>query len=225
MDELDDLMTELRAGAQRDDASEPITAPRRRLPGRRVLVTGGAGVLALLLTAGLAAQFFPGGASPMATPAPLPTHTTVAVDPNPADMFSTPTPLQWQPVIEQLDRRRGLAFIKRDQWMLMQVDALESPALASDQALINSLKDEGAYVRSFPLRVLSVTEQYVTVGERHPRAMLTVTDVLGAYDIVDAQGKVLRHVPARGERTWNVALQSTLASGWLYSSSVSAVSR
>jgi len=225
MDELDDLMTELRAGAQRDTPGAPLPTARRRLPSRRVLVTGAAGTLALLLTLGLGTRFLQPGTEPGAMTAPLPTHTTVTVDPDSADMFSTPTPLQWQPVIEQLDRRRGLAFIARDALMLLSVDALESPALASDQALITSLKEEGAYVRSFPLRVLSVTEQYVTVGERHPRAMLTVTDVLGAYDIVDGQGKVLRHVPARGERTWNVALQSTLASGWLFASAVSAASR
>lgn len=190
------------------------------MPRRRLLVTGGAGLLALVATIGVAA----GLARPGTDPVAVPTHTTLAVAPDPTDMFSTPTPLQWKPVIEQLDRRRGLALIKRDAMMLFTVSDLDSPALATDQALVASLRDEGAFVREYPLRVLSVTEQYVTVGERHPRAMLTVTDVLGAYDIVDAQGRVLRHVPARGERTWNVELRSTLASGWLYVSAVNAAS-
>lgn len=223
MDDLDDLMATLRAGADPDaapDAPRDAPAAARRRPTHRMLVTGGAGTLALLVTIGI----FTALARAEAPAAPLPTHTTVTVEPNPADMFSTPTPLQWRPVIEQLDRRRGLALIKRDPLMLLQVDAIESPALATDKALIISLKDEGAYVREYPLRVLAVTEQYVTVGERYPRAMLSVTDVLGAYDIVDAQGAVLRHVPARGKRTWNVELQSTLVSGWLYASSVSAAS-
>lgn len=220
MDDLDDLMAELRAGAPHAEESTTISRQRRRAPGRRLLVTGGAGLLALFLTIGVAASFTSSGPES----APLPTHTTVAVAPDPTDMFTTPTPLQWKPVIEQLDQRRGLALIKRDAMMLLTVSALDSPALATDQALVASLRDEGAYVREYPLRVLSVSEQYVTVGERHPRAMLTVTDVLGAYDIVDAKGRVLRHVPARGERTWNVELRSTLASGWLFVSAVNAAS-
>lgn len=150
-----------------------------------------------------------------------PTHTARVVD-SATTFAATPTPLQWKAVIEQLDRRRGLAFIHAQFREFYNIDADGSAALNTDQAMTMALRDVHAHAETFPLRVKSVTEQYVTVGERVPRAMLTVVDAMGAYNLVDAQGKVVRHIPARGERSWNVELERSPLWGWVYVSAVSA---
>lgn len=165
----------------------------------------------------------PEGAPAPSKPVAIPTHTAVAVDTGTA-FAVTPSPLQWKGIVEQLDRTRGLAFMHAEPMELVMVYADGSPARSTDMAMAQMLRNSGAHAASFPLRVTSVREQYLTVGERTPRAMLTVVDVMGAYDIVDARGRVLRHVPARGERTWNVELERSSLFGWVYVSAVNATS-
>lgn len=182
-----------------------------------MLGIGAVGVIAAMVAIAVASFLGSRGVAPV----PVPARHTVSIAPS-NDMFSTPTPLQWKPVIEQLDHARGLALMQRDIRMIAMADVIDSPSMTADTSLIMSLLAQGAAVRTYPLRVLSVTEQYVTVGEKRPRALLTVTDTMGAYDLVDKDGHVLRHVPARGKRTWSVELRSTALWGWQYYSALNA---
>lgn len=152
---------------------------------------------------------------------PVPTHRPAR---STVDTQAVPAPTGWRAVVEELDRRRGLAFMHGSMEELRSVDYAPSSALTSDVAMMTALVRAGAHARAFPIRVKAVREEYVTMGGQEPRAMLTVTDVMGAYEIVDASGKVLRHVPARGERQWHVALRHSSARGWLYASAISAAS-
>jgi len=222
MDRLDTLVRELRASAGADtDAPnprppKPATRPRWRRPLFIVL-----GIIAglVLVAAVLPDDQTAGEAHPAA-----PQHTQRAVE-APLDMHATPSPLQWAAVVEHLDHMRGLAFMRGRIAELLLADYSPSPAFSADESMLYALMEVHAHAASFPLRVKAVREEYVTVGEKIPRAMLTVTDEMGAYDIVDANGKVLRHVPARGARTWHVELQRSTLAGWVYVSAVSAASR
>lgn len=183
------------------------------------MLIGGGALVAVLGVAALLPKD-----APTTEAVPIPTHTARAADTSTA-FAMTPSPLQWQGIVEQLDRTRGLAFMQAEPAALLPVYATNAAAAATDQAMAQALKNAGAHAGSFPLRVRSVHEEYLTVGERVPRAMLTVVDVMGAYDIVDDQGVVLRHVPARSERRWHVELERSPLWGWVYVSAVSAASQ
>jgi hypothetical protein len=61
-----------------------------------------------------------------------------------------------------------------------------------------------------------VRHAVVEVQEREregDRARLRVVDVLGAYEVRDAAGELVRRVPARGEAPFDVQLVRTPA-GW-----------
>lgn len=224
MDRLDSLVRELRETAGTEAGSSATTtsdsrvrrsrhtAARSTPDRRRWLLLG----LALL---GLGAALLRGLAVTPINPVPAQRPASPSVD-----MQAVPTPTDWRAVVEELDRRRGLAFMHGSMEELRSVDYTPSAALTSDGAMMAALVRAGAHARAFPLRVTAVREEYVRVGGQEPRAMLTVTDVMGAYDIVDASGKVLRHVPARGERRWHVALRLSSPRGWLYVSAISAAS-
>ncbi len=180
-----------------------------------------AAALALLLALSALSNLVRGAAKPVAAPAPtLPTASSAAA----VDMRRTPGPLQWKPVIEQLDLRRGHMFTEPGNDDVLTVDAVSSPAFNTDDMLLKRLQRAHAHLRTYPMRVISVTEQYSTVGDREPRALVTVVDELGAYEVVDGRGRVLQTVAARGRATWNVELRNT-AWGWVYYSSIRATTK
>ncbi len=244
MDRLDNIMKDLRAQAAQDAKPElPSSPPRpRRTPprtpprtpsdapatGRRLSLPQAKGqriaaVIALVVLAVLFLTVIADavGSRSSASVAPV-KHVKVRVtDPAPGFMQAA-TPLDWKPVIEQLDVRRARVFTDLEASRLLEVDAVPSPALATDEALVAALRKSHAHLASYPMRIISVREQYLTVGEKQPRAMLTVVDELGAYDIVDAEGKVLRTMPARGRATWKVELVNRPGWGWVYVSAVRA---
>ena len=233
MDGIDSLVQELRAkarasnGAQPDAGSDrPPRAQRsmRRTLTRRQWLAAIGTVLVLLVFGSLAAMRGQRDVTRLASPSrttPADTATDTATD---STFATAPTPLQWKAVIEQLDRRRGMAFMHGEPLEVFSFDALASPALATDEAMLSTLAAKKARADSFPLRVLSVTERYLTMGERRPRAMLRVVDVMGAYKLVGKHGEVLRSIAARGQRQWDVELERSSLWGWVYVSALSATS-
>ncbi len=235
MDRIDDLVRELRAKATPSDLNSEPAAPlapklrerRGAAAGaakgrthsmRRLLIIGSASIVTLAAVAVLSKP-------QAAVVAPsLPARVPTAVDTTTA-LPALPSPDQWLAVVRELDRRRGSAFIALDKSALLSVDAAASPALASDMAMLDALMAADARVRAFPVQVSKVSEEFVAVGERTPRARLTVVDSMGAYDIVDAQGATLRHIAARGVQTWHIELQRSGVTDWRYVSVVSATSQ
>lgn len=248
MDRLDGILKDLRDAAAGTDPSPQAADARSRprpqparskdptkqapsrsragaiaLPaGRKRLLIIMAAVLVALLGLSAISGLVAGATRPPAKRASQPVITPSAAPT--VDMHKNPGPLQWKPVIEQLDLRRGRMFMDQGNLDVLTVDALSSPAFNTDDMLLKRLQRAQAHLRSYPMRVISVTEQYSTVGEHEARALVTVVDELGAYDIVDAQGRLLRSVPARGRATWNVELRNTTW-GWVYVSSVRAATK
>lgn len=238
MDRLDNIMQGLRANAAQNagDAAHDTTTRSRhpqprtpargtavhsvaRLPqggGKRVLLVVAVVIVAVLVL-GLLSGLARGGAHTTMVPSAA---AKVPVTAPARGFMQAPTPLDWKPIIEQLDIRRGRLFMDREAVAILQVDAVPSSAGSTDEALVNALRKAHAHLREYPMRVISVAEQYVTVGEEEPRAMLTVVDELGAYDVVDDRGRVLRTVPARGRARWNVELQNRGPVGWVYVSAI-----
>ncbi len=153
-------------------------------------------------------------------------HTKVTVTKDlAADGLLSPTPLDWKPVVQALDTQRGNAFITRNWLAMMNADIMGSPMYIADRSMIGLLERNHAFIRTWPVRVISVKEQYLTMGEKYPRAMVTVVDEMGAYDIVDKSGRVLRTVPDRGKSQWNVVLQNRPVYGWGFVSSAKSPKR
>lgn len=243
MDRLDAIMADIRSRATREEATTPqvpqspptTTRSAAGAPGfigrhRKGLILGAIALFILpsLFSAGRQAvsEALAGSRGPQAsaTPTASPTRSFVTfTESGTVDMFAVPTPLQWKPVVEQLDARRGLLYMRGTfpigaSFDLDTVAATKSPMRKIDRLMLEMLDAKGWHASGFPMRVISVTEQYVTQGERYPRAMLTVVDELGAYDILDEHDRVVRHVPARPRTTWNVELLNSEYSGWVFMS-------
>ena len=235
MDRLDDLVRELRTKAassesNREPAAPLAVKPRKRRtvsgvarknrirPTRLFLIIGSASIVMLAAVAVLSKPQAEVVAPTLPSRIPTAVETTTALP-------ALPSPGQWLAVVRELDRRRGEAFIALDKSALLSVDAAASAVLASDTSMLDALVAAHARVREFPVQVSKVSEEFVAVGDRMPRARLTVVDSMGAYDIVDAQGATLRHIAARGVRVWHVELQRQGAADWRYVSVVSATSQ
>lgn len=215
MDRMNAVLQELREKSQREAEQQPPRSAPVKFTSRkkRIVVI----VAAVLLGAMMVGPKLLSGTQPQQHMISKPTpHTTLSIPAAKLQDGRDPLPLQWKPVIESLDVKRGQAFIARDFMTLLEVDVTESPAYKADSAMIELLRQGQAFVDEVPLRVVSVEEQFVTVGEKEQRAMLTVTDDMGAYNIVDKSGTVLRRVPARGVERWSVELQNDSVFGWRY---------
>ncbi len=250
MDRLDGILQDLRQAARSDGTPQlpeadatgekrtrPAARPAQTKPAaprragrssaptngrKRWLLIAGAVIVALL-----AVSIIGGALSGSAKPVQgtrTPPHSIPAPTAPVVNMHKTPSPLQWQPVIEQLDLRRGRMFMDQGNYDVLTVDQVSSPAFNTDQMLLQRLQKAKAHLRSYPMHVISVAEEYSTVGEKQARALLTIVDELGAYDIVDARGKVLQHVPARGRTTWKVEVRNTVW-GWVYFSAIRAATK
>lgn len=211
MDRMNAVLQELREKSQHEAEQQPPRSTSDTSKRKRIVVIA----LAVLVGAVLIVPRFASGAAPEGQATPTP-HTTLSMSPAGGQDGGAPLPLQWKPVIESLDVHRGQAFIARDMMALADVDVPESPAWKADASMVAMLEQAQVFVSENPLRVLSVEEEYVTVGEKQQRAMLTVTDEMGAYNIVDRSGAVLRRVPARGRQRWSVELQNDSLLGWRY---------
>lgn len=230
MDQLDNMVRELRASAQPAKDGEPTTTRASRPKRKVVLPTGRR--RALWLAAGvtiglvLVISMLPTHSPQTKVLAPVTASPSAIPAMDSATAFvAAPTPLQWKAVVEQLDLRRGLAFMHAEPMELFVVDATQSPAFNTDQSMVRAMVDAGVHASSFPMRVTSVRELFVSVGTEPLRAMLSVTDTLGAYNLVNQEGSVVRRVAARGERTWKVELIRSPMFGWVYFSAISAASQ
>ena len=108
----------------------------------------------------------------------------------------------WAAVLAALDAARSLAFAAGDEAALSAVYLPASPAGRRDAAELARLA--GAGVRAAGLRLDTTSVRLV--GRAPGRVQLSVTDVLGAYRLVDARGRVVARPPGRGARTWTVVL-------------------
>jgi hypothetical protein len=129
---------------------------------------------------------------PRATPSPSRTAPEVRVEPTAG----------WVAVLAALDTARSRAFAAGDEAALSAVYLAASPAGHRDAAELARLA--GAGVRAAGLRLDTTSVRLV--GRSPGRVQLSVTDVLPAYRLVDARGRVVARPVGRGARTWTVVL-------------------
>jgi hypothetical protein len=84
-----------------------------------------------------------------------------------------------------------------------------SPGLAADEELVRALADAGQTAVGVRHEVVGIEE----LSREQDRARLRVVDVLGAYEVRDAAGRVVRRVPSRGEAAYEAELVRT-PDGW-----------
>ncbi|MQA05887.1 MAG: hypothetical protein GEV07_25295 [Streptosporangiales bacterium] len=121
--------------------------------------------------------------------------------PSPVPSAHGDVPPRWHDTLTGLDRRRAVAFATADAAALRTVYVPGSAALAADLHVLRSYRRLGVRVQGLRLRIGEV--RTVTASTSH--AVLTVTDQLRPYRVVDRDGGV-RHQPGRGDRTWQVTL-------------------
>jgi hypothetical protein len=119
-----------------------------------------------------------------------------------ADEARTEPTAGWVTVLAALDTARSRAFAAGDEAALSAVYLPTSPAGRRDAAELARLA--GAGVRAAGLRLDTTSVRLV--GRSPGRVQLRVTDVLPAYRLVDARGRVVARPEGRGARTWTVVL-------------------
>ncbi|WP_007512789.1 serine/threonine-protein kinase [Pseudofrankia saprophytica] len=186
-----------------------LTRPWWVVTGAVVLVAVMAAVILLLTSTG-DDPAGPDGATPSASqPAGSTSQPTT-----PGTQSTRPSPSQppekaWETVLAGLDAARGRAFEQVDESALGDVYEAGSAVYAADLALLRQVARQGGHVSGLSLRVrdLQIREQ------TQDRVVLRVTEQLGAYEILDASGKVvLRKEQGAPERN-DVTLVRT-AAGW-----------
>jgi|GEM_PF-3506385 len=121
----------------------------------------------------------------------------------------------WETVLAGLDAARGRAFEKGDESALKDVYEVGSAVYAADLASLRQVTGQGGHASGLSLHVLDLQIQEQTSD----RAVLRVTEQLGAYEILDSRGNVLlRKEQAVAERH-DVTLVRT-AGGWRISDRV-----
>ncbi len=119
------------------------------------------------------------------------------------------TPRSWTSVWVDLDARRARAFATADAMLLDQVYLPGCAALPVDLTAVRSLAARHAHAtgvehQAVSVRALSAAADSVT---------LLVVDRMPGYDVRDADGRVVAHGQARGERTLRARLVRT-ERGW-----------
>lgn len=172
---------------------------------RRLLLGAAAGMLLLGAAAGLG---WLSGRSEAGQPASV-AAATPATSP-PASPGADPAAASgWWVILASLDRSRGQAFATGDVRRLGSVYAPGSPLLAADRAALRRL----------------VAARLTANGVRHEirrvelsaydgrSVVLRMADVLAAYDVVDAAGRVVHRTAPRAQAWFLVTLVRT-AQGW-----------
>jgi hypothetical protein len=115
----------------------------------------------------------------------------------------------WTAVMAKFDATRDAAFAVGNAGALMRVYLPGTRALTIETASVRALASRHVHARGLHLQLVSVR-----VGRRTPNAVtLDVVDRLPAYDIVDANRRVVTHNPGRGPRKWQVELKRA-DGGW-----------
>jgi hypothetical protein len=130
--------------------------------------------------------------SPAATPSPSRAAAQARTDPAAG----------WVAVLATLDAARSRAFAAGDEAALSAVYVPGSPAGRRDAAELAWLAGAGVRAAGLLLETTAVR----LVGRSPGRVQLSVTDVLAAYRLVDARGRVVARPAGRGARTWTVVL-------------------
>jgi hypothetical protein len=115
----------------------------------------------------------------------------------------------WQVVLASLDRARGEVFAGIRP--VADVDADGGNAYAADSADLAQLRARGLRAEGLLPQLVAV-EPAAGVTNEASEAVLSVTDTLPAYRLVDAARRTTS-VAGRGSRTWQVTLTKT-AAGW-----------
>jgi hypothetical protein len=201
---------------------------RKRLPARRharsgrVLVLVKALAPVLLAVGGLGTAVLLGIRWAEVTAPPPPREVSVLpVRPAEAAAPLTPIPLpakgeadaivhgagrpgqaDWAGVLRGLDRQRASAFGSGQPARLGGVYQPGSAAWREDVADLARLRAAGLRAQGLRLVVTSVAVRQVAQG----RVVLDVVDRMPSYELVDAEGRVVRRDPGRGDRLWQVTL-------------------
>jgi hypothetical protein len=122
---------------------------------------------------------------------------------------SVTAPSDWRVVLDALDRGRAQAFATGDTAHLRAVYAAGSPLLAADRAAIERVRSAGQTARGVRHTIRSAT----VVSDDGRIAVLRTIDVLAAYDVLDASGRVVQRSPPRAAAAFVVTLVRTGA-GW-----------
>lgn len=140
-------------------------------------------------------------ALPAAHPSPIP-RTSVSA--------ATSTASDWRSVLGALDSARAAVFAAPESpSQLDAVDLRGSPSWLIDDRSRAQLAAAHVHARSLRMSLTSVRLLAASAGV----AQLAVTDHLSAYDLVDSEGRVIEHRPARGDVGWRLTLVR-LSSGW-----------
>lgn len=190
-------------------AAQRAPSSGHRLP-RHVVV----GVVAVVLLAGAAGTGWALGAGGQADRAAVLPATPTPVGsrdgtPPPPSAGPRGSPDDWPAVLGALDAERSAALAAADPTRLEAVYAPGSPALAADAAAVRRLLDAGQRAAVVRHTVRSVGE----LARSDTSARLHVVDVLAPYEVLAADGSVVRREPGRGERSFTVELART-AAGW-----------
>jgi hypothetical protein len=110
--------------------------------------------------------------------------------------------LDWVAMMIRLDATRDAAFTAADPGALPRTYAEGSRPLATESAAVRALAMHHVHARGLHF----VVEAVAVEARTSSRVTLRVVDRLPAYDIVDGDGHVVVHRPARGSHTWQVVL-------------------
>jgi hypothetical protein len=115
----------------------------------------------------------------------------------------------WPAVLDALDRARADAFAAADATKLTGVYATGSPLLAADRRAVAALVAADRRARG----VRHAFRRAVVTSADDRTVVLRVVDVLAAYEVVDASGRVVTRTAPRAEAAFVVRLVRT-PSGW-----------
>jgi eukaryotic-like serine/threonine-protein kinase len=115
----------------------------------------------------------------------------------------------WLAVMTKLEQTRAEAFATGDVRRLDAVYATGSPTGAADRRLLGRMVRHGEHAA----RLQAFVESVDVVTATDVRATLRVSDALTAYDVVAADGHVLRRGHGRPTRRWTMTVVAT-SGGW-----------
>jgi hypothetical protein len=151
------------------------------------------------------------GGAVLAAPPPLPPPSaSAASDESGAPSDRVPS---WRAVMTTLERTRARAFATGDAALLSAVYAVGSPTGRADLHLLRELARDGQRAAGLQAFV----ERADVLVRSDTRVTLSVTDALTAYDVVDADGMVIRHGTGRPTRTWRATLVQVSGSWRIWS--------
>lgn len=201
-------------------SSPPVGKPARRVLGFSPLVVVAAGLVVVVLLAGVVV----GGialtgalrhravADPVVT---APASIVASVSPSPAGSPGTAsaTPVSaadWTRVLTSLMAVRAQAFTDADDATLGRVFVAGSPAMRYDASEMAKLSTAGAHAENLDIAVSGVK---VTTRSGESVTLNAVTQAK-AYDIVQADGSRSRH-PIQDPKTAPIVLHRTVDGSWL----------